>query len=283
MRILLKLGRQDEAFEIVYKCLLEDPDFGDFEDIQESVEYTNWYASSGRLTDDEKAILKLSERLSAKIRKELDEAKNIDFKESIPTKKIMTYDEVIERFGQLYNIEYAPYLARYIVFEGDVAIKDDFDQEWLTKQYNDANNPRFGINYCNLSSSTEHSDELKKILKMTPLREGYYLKKFFDGSPLLKAGIQVGDVITHLGDVVVNNKNVIDDVKKDLKIGDSIKVGINRNGESMVFDVLLTPMQDLPCPKLGIIIDGHLKIEKDYVLGDYNDSAIYIHQKRDVM
>lgn len=41
-RILLKLGRSDEAFEIVDQVLSEDPDFHDFQDLKEDEAFERW-------------------------------------------------------------------------------------------------------------------------------------------------------------------------------------------------------------------------------------------------
>ncbi len=45
VRILLKLGRRDEAFKIVRNVLGEVPDFGDFADLRDNQEYLSWQES----------------------------------------------------------------------------------------------------------------------------------------------------------------------------------------------------------------------------------------------
>lgn len=42
VRLLLKLGRNKEAYKIVRKCLREDSTFSDFDDIRKSPEYIEW-------------------------------------------------------------------------------------------------------------------------------------------------------------------------------------------------------------------------------------------------
>lgn len=42
VRILLKLGRKEEAYRIVFTCLQQRPDFSDFSDIKEQKEYQDW-------------------------------------------------------------------------------------------------------------------------------------------------------------------------------------------------------------------------------------------------
>lgn len=168
---------------------------------------------------------------------------------------------------------------QFIVFEGDIAIKGDFDKEWLTEQYNEAIIPRLAFSYYDLSQVDEDYDKLKEILKSTTFRKGLYITRFVDDSPFFKAGIQEGDILTHLRGVSIDNTNMIDDLKRGLKIGDTIEAKVYRNNEPMFFDVVLTPMQNIPCPELGVIIDGHLKVERDYTLGNY-DSTCYVYIKK---
>ncbi len=47
VRILSKLGRRNEAFEIVREVLAEDPDFGDFQDFGADQNYLSWLKSRG--------------------------------------------------------------------------------------------------------------------------------------------------------------------------------------------------------------------------------------------
>jgi Leucine-rich repeat (LRR) protein len=44
VRILLKLGRKEEAYQIVKKVLTLSPDFGDFQDIKQDGDYESWMA-----------------------------------------------------------------------------------------------------------------------------------------------------------------------------------------------------------------------------------------------
>ncbi|THU38375.1 leucine-rich repeat domain-containing protein [Niastella caeni] len=44
VRILIKLGRKEEAYKIVKRILTLSPDFGDFQDLKQDVDYTMWLA-----------------------------------------------------------------------------------------------------------------------------------------------------------------------------------------------------------------------------------------------
>ena len=44
VRILLKLERKEEAYQIVKRILAQSPNFGDFQDIKQNAEYNNWMA-----------------------------------------------------------------------------------------------------------------------------------------------------------------------------------------------------------------------------------------------
>ncbi|MBN1800133.1 MAG: hypothetical protein JW891_01420 [Candidatus Lokiarchaeota archaeon] len=46
VRILLKLGRKDEAFPIVRRILEKSPDFGDFQDLKKDADFLNWIKAS---------------------------------------------------------------------------------------------------------------------------------------------------------------------------------------------------------------------------------------------
>lgn len=59
-----------------------------------------------------------------------------------------------------------------------------------------------------------------------------------------KAGFQVGDRITAVGDKTISKKSDLEAAMKDHKVGDSITVTVDRNGESKKIKVTLT--EDLP-------------------------------------
>lgn len=42
VRILLKMGKTEDAYEIAQRVLSKDPSFGDFQDIKASKEYKAW-------------------------------------------------------------------------------------------------------------------------------------------------------------------------------------------------------------------------------------------------
>ncbi|XKM13756.1 hypothetical protein RCS94_00875 [Orbaceae bacterium ac157xtp] len=138
VRILLKLGRKEEAFQIVYKCLKKEPGFSDFSDIKVDPEYKAWKQklTSGNLSysDSEKAFLEKAKRNTAKLKSLVDEKENFtkQFKEQIPEKVLLQVKELKTKYkipeGWYGDDDYL------LLFKGDVRINGNVDEEWYDKQ-----------------------------------------------------------------------------------------------------------------------------------------------------
>ena len=82
--------------------------------------------------------------------------------------------------------------------------------------------PYIGISGINLDESTA---------KKYNLTVGVYVKTVQNFSPAEKAGLQSGDVIVKADDKDITTMDELNDIKNSHKIGDTIKLKINRNGE----------------------------------------------------
>jgi len=91
--------------------------------------------------------------------------------------------------------------------------------------------PQIGIGGVNIDEKTSNQYDL-------PV--GVYVKQVSPFSGAEKAGIQVGDVIIEFAGKQVKTIEEINDIKKNYKVGDSIKVIIVREGEKKTINLKLT-------------------------------------------
>lgn len=75
--------------------------------------------------------------------------------------------------------------------------------------------------------------------KRNNLVVGVYIKAIEDFSSAEKAGLKVGDVIIKANDTTVKTFDDLEAVKNSLKIGDALKLTINRNGAEKEITVIL--------------------------------------------
>ncbi|HEX2627505.1 MAG TPA: hypothetical protein VHM26_00785, partial [Chitinophagaceae bacterium] len=138
VRILLKLGRKEEAYTIVRSCMKKDKSFGDFADIIREKDYQLWNANFDtnillQLTDAERKFLEKAERITEKI-KQLNIApgkKENDDVDIIPGKEIITMGEAKRKYKiSNYHDNEDPIL----VIKGDVYVKGTIDDDWFNKQ-----------------------------------------------------------------------------------------------------------------------------------------------------
>ncbi len=79
----------------------------------------------------------------------------------------------------------------------------------------------------------------KETAKKYNLVEGIYVSEVYTFSAAEKAGIKVGDVITKLEGQTVKTVNEMNAIKDKYKIGDKLKITINRNGKEMELELTL--------------------------------------------
>jgi len=71
------------------------------------------------------------------------------------------------------------------------------------------------------------------------VNQGFYVAQVVDGSAAQFSGIVVGDIITELDGKVINNFDDLKEALKFTKVGDSIKVKVNRSGTYKTFNIRL--------------------------------------------
>ena len=79
----------------------------------------------------------------------------------------------------------------------------------------------------------------EKTAKNYNIPTGVYVYSAEKGSPAEKAGLQKGDVITHIEGTEVKNVNEFNKIKNKSKIGDTVTLKIYRNGEEKEVQVTL--------------------------------------------
>ena len=66
---------------------------------------------------------------------------------------------------------------------------------------------------------------------MRDFPEGAYVSRVFEATPAEEAGIQRGDVITKFDGALVNSDNSLSNLIRQKKVGDSVEIELNRDGE----------------------------------------------------
>ena len=94
--------------------------------------------------------------------------------------------------------------------------------------------PYIGISGINLDESTA---------KKYNLTVGVYVKTVQNFSPAEKAGLQSGDVIVKADDKDITTMDELNEIKNSHKIGDTMKLKINRTGEEKE---ITTPLEETP-------------------------------------
>jgi S1-C subfamily serine protease len=90
--------------------------------------------------------------------------------------------------------------------------------------------PYFGVSYTIVS---------KEIAALRGFPEGAYVSRVFESTPAEEAGIKRGDIITKFDGVQVTSDNSLSSLIRQKKVGDSITVEINRDGEVFTVNSVL--------------------------------------------
>lgn len=139
VRILLKLGRKEEAFKIVFTCLQQLPNFSDFSDIKKQKEYQDWKnnfdTGTMQFSEQETAFLQKAEKITAHFKKLTVEGKlNITpVEESIPEKKIVLIKDIKGKYS--FPDGYYEDEDCLLLYKGNVHIKENLDEEWCERQF----------------------------------------------------------------------------------------------------------------------------------------------------
>ena len=97
-------------------------------------------------------------------------------------------------------------------------------------QYSKVKRPYIGITGLDLN------EQMAKTYKLVV---GVYVKSVEDFSAAEKAGIKAGDVIVEAGGKKITKMDELNEIKNSHKIGDEIKIKVNRNGEEKELTVTL--------------------------------------------
>ena len=79
----------------------------------------------------------------------------------------------------------------------------------------------------------------EKTAKANNLVQGIYVKSVDDFSAGEKAGIKIGDVITEADGKKVSTMDELNEVKNSHKIGDEMKIKVNRDGQEKELTITL--------------------------------------------
>ena len=97
-------------------------------------------------------------------------------------------------------------------------------------QYNKVKRPYIGISGIDVDEETS---------KRNNIVEGVYVKAVEDFSAAEKAGIKTGDVIVQADGQEIKTMDKLNEIKNSHKIGDELKVKVNRNGEEKEISITL--------------------------------------------
>ncbi|ELW2865569.1 hypothetical protein QMI71_003933 [Salmonella enterica] len=138
VRILLKLGRKEDAFKIVFSCLQQCPDFSDFSDIKKKKEYQDWKnnfdTGTIQFSDQETVFLQKAARITSHLKElaTLDKVNIPQVEESIPEKQIVLIKDIKEKYS--FPDGYYEDEDCLLLYKGSVHIKENLDEEWCERQ-----------------------------------------------------------------------------------------------------------------------------------------------------
>ena len=90
--------------------------------------------------------------------------------------------------------------------------------------------PYIGLAGINIDAATA---------RLNNLEEGIYVQEVYNDTPAQKAGIKRGDLIVSIDGQRVTTMEELNEIKNAKKIGDSVELGIIRNGSEQKVDIVL--------------------------------------------
>ncbi len=91
--------------------------------------------------------------------------------------------------------------------------------------------PFLGIEYVIV---TEDLSVLRK------LPQGAFIQRVVDGTPAAEAGVNAGDIVTKIDDEAINEQNTVAAVIRSHKVGDKLRLTIDRNGQKLELTATLS-------------------------------------------
>ena len=136
---------------------------------------------------------------------------------------------LVNSAGQVIGINSAIASAQNIGFAIKINIAkqliDDFQ-----KSGGKISRPQLGIRYTHVSRDVA-------ILNEVP--EGEYVREVVSGSGADKAGVKVGDIVTHMDGQKLTEENSLAGIIRSKKVGEEIKIRIYRDGKTIDLSVTL--------------------------------------------
>lgn len=105
------------------------------------------------------------------------------------------------------------------------------------KQFGAVQRAVLGVSILDMAGVPEEDRSKLKAL------EGAYIAEFADMSPAKDAGVEKGDVITHVNDTKIKNANELQEQISKYRPGDKVEVAVDRNGNKKKFNVELRNRQ----------------------------------------
>ena len=95
--------------------------------------------------------------------------------------------------------------------------------------------PYLGVSYTIIS---------KDMAKLRDMPEGAYVSTVIKGSPAEEAGLERGDIIIKINDKEITSENSLAKIINEGKVGDKVKLTVDRNSEEVVLNAILKEMPE---------------------------------------
>lgn len=137
-RILLKLNRKEEAYEITRACLINDPYVTHFDDILDDKEYKQWKEKFEKgihvvFSEEEILFLKKAKNILLHVQSQLatEQGHRAHFSPYIPDKEVISKEQAVEKYGLP---DYFPHDSAYVLFKGDLRVQGPLTMQWVFSQ-----------------------------------------------------------------------------------------------------------------------------------------------------
>lgn len=138
VRLLIKLGHQEEAYQVVRSSCIKYPYVTYFDDILYEEDYRHWRIEFDQgmrvvFSDKEKQFLQKMHRIYAKLQTEhsLEDGQVRHVAEHIPAKTVIGRDEAVKDHGLP---DYSPAGSYYLLYHGDLSLHGPLDMKWVLQQ-----------------------------------------------------------------------------------------------------------------------------------------------------
>ena len=130
---------------------------------------------------------------------------------------------LVNSAGQVIGIDTAVASAENIGFAIKINIAKQLIEDFQ-KSGGKIVRPLLGVQYTHISQETALLNDVS---------EGEYVRQVVDGSAAAKAGVKVGDIITQFDGTKLTEENTLAKLIRGKKVGDSVKLRVYRNGQTL--------------------------------------------------